>query len=410
MSGKIKALISIAVSVVVIVAAVFIITSVLGTNQNVTVYDFRIMQKNAQNVRTELVNKTVYLTSEEENYFEFDVYLDATQTVNIYFESSDESIAKIFISSGKYICKYYRSGNATITAFAGSNGVVKDQFNVVVKETVVDSIKFKDNGFVENDLELNIFSDGREYLFEYEAVGHNNGLVNYDSITLVEEDFLLDTVKFDPKAKTLMLQKNEGEGFTEYLTFKVSYDSDEGEVFVKTISVKVNVKKNTTMGMIAVVSNTPYFETEKFIYTNIDGFEAENEEQVVDKLYLNEKYQSLYVRLYRVDENKTRTVVYGASLSTSTGLTVVQIGTGKDSYYEIKLTAKTNAEIKFSYGKEINLSIEYKNPTIEDLYTIEQVSGKDVYIYTYWDTRFERTDTICDAAGNIIGFSEDSNT
>ena len=197
MSRKIKALISILAGIVVIVAAVFIVIAISGSSGDVTIFDFRVLNKNGDAVSYELNKKTVYLTNPNQNYFEFAIYLEASDpNVAVIFESSDESVAKASIENGKYICRYYKAGEVTITAYAGEKGAIKDKFDVVVKENIVKGIVFAGSEFVDqsgDEVNINIFSDSKEYVFPFEAVGFNSGLVNYDSIKLINNPDTLTT-------------------------------------------------------------------------------------------------------------------------------------------------------------------------------------------------------------------------
>lgn len=409
MSGKVKTIISIIVSLVVIVAAIFIVTTVMGSSKDVTVYDLRLVQSAGNNTNVELVDKTVYLTTADNDYFEFNVLLKTSSAADINFKSSDESVAKAYKSGNKYICKYYRAGEATIAAHVGQSEEVKDEFKIVVKDNVMQSFDFADNGFVVNNSELNIYSDGQEYVFDYTAVGFNDSIVNYDSVSLKQNDnYLIKDVRLDTKNKKLILSVPDSQSlnFTEYLTFEVCHNTANGKTLVKEILVKVNVQKNVTLGYIAVVSNSPYFASEEYVYLgkDVDETYLTSSEKKVEKIILNNTHDAIYVRVYQINSNRSR-----INVTNKIGVNNVSYATAnKDStggYIKITATASSvsDAEIFNNFGF---IDIEFKggdSPSINDLYT----KKGNLYTYTYWDNRFERTDVICDADGNIIGFDNE---
>lgn len=426
MSGKLKILVWIIVALVVVVAAVFGMTMVLGSSKDILVYDFRIMQTGANNVSSELVDKTVYLENNEANFFEFKLQINSTDFgVDIYFESSDASVAKAYRKDGRYICRYYRAGTATITAYVGESLQVYDSFTVNVRENIIDTLKFSnDKGFVDknNSLNLIIYDDGKEYVYDYEAIGFNNGPINHDSISLEDlnkesklTSAVLDTENQQLKLKVDNIGATNIKTYNELLYLRVSYKSANGNVVAKYITVNVSIRKNESVGYIAAISNSPYFDAEQYFYfgdISFDDYSLNGEEEVVSIL-LNKNNKDFYVRFYQLNTNKERKAVTLFNVPENNGaLKMTYNDEGQFYKFEVESATAFN-ETEIAIGEYVTFKITYfaeEEPTSyvggipnNQLLYIYIESG-DYYVYTYWDTRFINLNAKYDKDGNIIGF------
>lgn len=407
MSGKFKAMITALVAVIVLGVSIFVITTILNSTKNVTVYDFRIMEMGANETGVELADKTVYLTTKNDNKFEFEIKKEATDSnVNVRFGSSDETIAKAYQESGKFYCEYFRAGKVIITAYVGDTIEIKDEFSLLVKENVIDSLKFEGDFVSEDGLTLTVFNDSREYSFKYTATGYNGDkFINYDSLEVDLNEAEKIKGNGGINGATIELDKNEhilkikipdgymGDSFVEYLNFNIFYMSTDGKVLIKTIPVEIKVEKKAKLGLIAVVSNNPYFETEKYVYTNIENkntIKLNEGEEIIEVIYVNDAHNDIYIKLYILFNNGDRQIV--TEINNSLGISIKN-----GNYYKIE-----GAGDKVFEG----ITITLENLDSSKLYTYNEETK--IYKYNYWDNRFERQDVICDSNGNITGFEGES--
>lgn len=419
MSKKIKTLIIVAACMIILIVGIFSVSLLTGSNKNLTVYDFRIIQ--ADGTSDELFDKTVYLSKDGDNYFVFDVLLQASNSsAKVRFKSSDNSIAFAYTDGQYYYCEYYRAGNATITAYVGQSDTVVDTFVVHVKENLIKDITLEDNGFVVNktgDLEVNLFNDGRDYVYHYNIEGYNDGTINRNCIRLVggSEKFAVAAINSNNNTITFKLKDEKSsnfEAFSENFELQIVQNTGNAVKIVKNIRLKVNGYKNELSALILVVSNTPTFEKNEYIYIgNAEETIKYAGETIIDKVFLNNTYNAIYIKTYSVNSNKERqNADVNAKVSDERFLSLTK--DPKGGYY--KLTASANGNATFTLGaKNVSLEIihtgeglpsnmdEYKS----NFYKETKDSENNTYFdYVYWDNRFMRTDVICDANGRVIGF------
>lgn len=414
---------------------------------------------------TSIKNKKVYLTSNNDNYFEIGVYANtSTNTTNVELSSSNPSVANVVYRGTKCYIYYYKEGVATITANVSG---VTDSIDVYVYNSLAKEISIYDNayygkfaGIYENKLVA--YSDMIEYQYDYSATNAfnnnqdeiNNSLIRVDQTSIDETIF--NKVSIDSKNKKLILQCKSDlteEKNTRLVIQSYYIDSDGNErlsqtpcyVDVRVIAyapefVQVEVSGTPDFKDACMFMNTEYVAEsllteenvkndptllEKYLsYQKAEQYLALNGEKSVYQSFFNEKVNTIYIRFRKVYTNGD--IVYLNPLGVEKNPFEIAFANATDSnylkvasnekFYTLTLSADYfeaaehptfNFTLKLS-DFDLNHEFKFEYASIADAANLPKYFNYNketkVFTYKYWDKRAIFKNAVCDEAGNIIGF------
>lgn len=410
-SSRLKKIIIVFVVFIALAGGALAGITLFSNMTDIIVNDLRITK--AEDTSIELFKEEVYLTANENNYFDIKVLAYASDPITYTLTSSDTSIAKISAVKNAYRVNYFRPGTVTISAnIAGVN--IKDSFELVVKENVPTAFAITDNKAI-NEKEISIFADDKEYAFEFTALqGVQSDDMNISSLVLIEDynrDIFEDIYIDDVNSKLIIKAKESTKDAKEYITIQSKYiDSEGNSITVGTFTICVNVKGYYISGMQLIISENSTFDNSSNIYGG--GVLREGEKRI-ESVYLTNKINTVYAKVRIIYTNNDIFHVSQEDISTTVGASSnaeVHSSTFGD-YYEIVVN-KNNTQIQFTYEDIIvNFHFFYTQEGtsnyasfIKSLYTETNTLEGKRYAYNYWDNRFKRDDVVTDKNGNIIGF------
>lgn len=448
----------------------------IQSNKTYYIYDLRFVEPvsyagtyiymNAENDYPMMRNKTVFMTSEQENKFEIAVFAyTSTNTKDIDIVSSDEDVAEIIYEEGKCYVKYKKAGEATITASIAN--VISDSFNVYVYNKPAEEFNVYDNSYYGKYAgrftnRVVAYADDKPYYFDFItnsifATDDNNDVnsallridpnsVNTDIFESVSIDAannkLIVKCKSSINAKLIAEQKTT---IDESIVVQSYYNSKEGIVKVsKNYVVDVHVIADTPEFLQIELSTNPDFDN-SYIYMDTLDFSRKTEEEIIADIDNYLSYQKAENYLANKKEKSTYTGFFTDKVS-EIYLRLRKVYTNGDIVYlnpldegiedienEFKIT-QGKEKLTISQNKEyyvltldesdfagglINISLkltdfadfestfvfEYKNFTaenVEDFY--DYYEKTNTFVYKYWDPRSRYYNEICDENGNVVNF------
>ena len=413
MSSKLKKLIIIAVIVLVLGLGSLFVYSSISSASDVTITDFRILD-NKNNI---MQDRDVFLGETSTNNFKIVVDVEPNKTSGgFHFYSTDTKVAKVVERNDGYYVEYYLAGETQIIAQSNTVANVKDSFKLTVHENIAIDLEFV-NSADNTGKAINVFADNREYSYKYNLKGiADDHDANASSLRIVDDynHDIFRKVEIDPENNNLKIIVNSSVGdqvvqsgneFIKIQSF--ARDNDGNAVVIKNFVIKANIIGNVIEDMQLIVSSTPDFIGNTYVYSVKENKLVQEDEILVDKIYLNSVVNTIYVRVRLVFTNKQFMEI--------TPNVTLNIASGQGTLYKfddyVSITISQNVEYRILYsgtlsaGESIDerFSFNFVNGDlpIEALYT----KKGSFYVYTYFDTRFERADAIVDENGNIVGFS-----
>jgi len=418
MSSKLKKVIIVAVVFLVLAIGGLFVVNAITNMSDVIITDFRILDENNEVVQ----DKDVYLGEASNNKFPINVYVDADGEYGGYtLYSTNKSVANIVKIDNTMYVEYYTAGEARIVAMSNTVATIRDSFKISVHENIAIDIDFVDS-VDETGKVINVFADDLDYRYKYLLKGFAEDLTaNASSLRVVNNynDTLFKKVEVDNNTNELVISVNSvisQSGIvgnqSEFITLQ-SFGVDEhgNEVAVKNFVIKTNIVGNVIEDLQLVVSHTPDFNDQTFVYS-VKGtdyiYESEN---LVDEIYLNNNVSSIYVKARLVFTNDhtmeiTERVIIDTITGTGKSLKIVNNSIAM--LYNITSNTRFNIKIDSVVSPtgeayEENFEFVFVNGDL-DIDILYQKNG-EFYEYVYFDPRFERRDTIIDQNNNIIGFS-----
>jgi len=416
MSPKLKKWIIASVVILIVVLAGLGGFSALGQFTTTTVSDLRIVDVET---KAEILDKSVYLTSSGNNFFEFNLSYVANGAVNFNVESSSDKIASVAKAERGYVVTYHSVGKVTITASASDNASVKDSFTLTVHEAYPINFKLVDEKAT-GESEIDIFADATDYSYVFEATSLIPSLpVNRDTLKVVD-DFnkeIFEDIHIDSDNSKLVIKAKQSKiDSVEYITINASVQSEDGSSYLANFIIKINVHGNYVSDMQLLLSTSPNFEGAKYVLGK--GLLNQGEE-AIETIIFTQNINIIYAKVRVVlTSGKIIDVTKDVNASREFDDGVVQKPLPADNYYEIMLTRGDEITFRCTYlGQEHeqrfsflfhNEGTDAYKDFFQNLYrkvVKQNAEGEDyfVYEYNYWDTRYKRDDVITQN-GEIVGF------
>lgn len=414
MSGKLKKAIIAIVVVLIVAVGGLVAFTVFSKVSTTTVYDLRLVE---YNTNSEIFEKEVFLTAEEDNKFDFNLKVSASAMTSFVVSSSDNSVAKVAVSGDHYVVSYYKVGKVTISAVAPDNASVKDSFVLTVKENYPIDFAIT-NGKEGSTSEVEIYADNKEYIFDFHASSiDKNSPVNNDTFSVLDDydKDVFESISIDASSSKLIIKaKQNVESTIEYITLICKTTDADGEKAIAHFLVKVDVKGNYISDMQIVLSTRPNFESSMYVCGNGN---LKNGEQRVSgsQLVFCENINIVYAKVRVLYTNGEYFDITKQALATGNDSGIIKPPPSL-SYYQIKISETTS--IKFIYSTAGQKTIErtftfYFYDTASATYTkfldnnlykkVTKEDGSVIFKYVHWDERYKRDDAIT-KNGEIIGF------
>lgn len=419
MSGKLKKAIIAVVVVLLVAVGGLVAFTMLSKISTTTVYDLRLVE---YGTNTEIFEKEVYLTAEEDNKFDVGLKVIATAMTNFVVASSDETVAKVSVRDNHYVVTYYKVGKVTISATAPDNASVNDSFVLTVKESYPMNFEIPDKKEDEGNKYpcpvVEIYADNKEYLFDFIASSINkDSPVNNDTISVLDDydKNVFESISIDASNSKLVIKaKQNVESTVEYITIVCKTNDTSEEKAIVHFLVGVEVHGNYISDMQLVLSTRPNFDSS--IYVCGDG-ELKEGEQRVDgsQLVFSANVNIVYTKVrVRYTNGEYFDVTRQALASGNDNGTIKP--PPSLSYYQIKISQTSS--IKFIYSTSGQNTIErtftfyfydtdsttYNRFLENNLYRkVTKEDGSVIFEYVHWDERYKRDDAVT-KNGEIIGF------
>ena len=409
---------------------------------------------------TLMKNKKVYMTAEDENYFDIAVYANvSSDSGTLVISSSNPDVAKITYQDGKCYVNYLMAGEAVITTEYGG---VSDSFKVKVFDQIAEEFSVYDYKYYGDYAsyfpnKIIGYSDGITYAYDYKAFSAsgkdagdvlNNDLLRIDTSKLNTSVF--ENVYIDSANKQLVVKCKSGltSNIDEQIVIQSYYYSASGESKVaNNYVVNVHIVAYTPEFLQIVLATTPDFEdgfvfmntsiiddsdlTEENIiadpdilddylsYKKAENYLANQNEKAVYQTLFTDKVSKIYLKFRKVYTNGD--IVYldptneeknPFELTMDENYCVLQ--PTKD-FYKLTLTEDYfisddtvfNIGLKLSdYDLKHTFKFEFAKLIKENLfkfYDFDEETG--VYTYSYWDVRTHYNDEITNKDGQIVGIA-----
>lgn len=411
---------------IIILASVlgFIIVGVIGVLvvanlTTSTVSDLRILELATNK---EISNKEVYLTQNDSNYFDIRLKSLSSSPTNYIVYSSNPSVASVKAISSGYRVSYLKAGNATITATTYESSAIKDSFILRVKDYIPTGFSIVDKNAI-SESEIEIYADNLEYRFDFEAFqGVITENINNSCLEVLNnyDKSVINTAYIDDVNKQLVIKANQSEFERDEIITIASkqYDNEGNKKTVQTFTVSVKIKGYFVKDIQLILSNTPNFTTNKYIYGS--GMINEGEERV-EMVYLTVDINTVYAKVRKVYTNGYMQDITDMATSRTVDGVVSVSKVLKCDYFSISVKSNTEnygtQKVQFVCNEKEDGAIfnfnylsvgttSYDDFYNEKLYHEEYNEDLEVeyYEYVYWDSRFARTDTITDIYGRVIEF------
>lgn len=442
MSSKLKKwIIAVVVFLLVGIGTLVAVTMLSGLSTS-TVYALSLVEQvgsGEEEQFKEIISKEVYLKSqtstnqEEGNFFMVQVKYSASSFLNFSVASSDNDVAKVeAVEQDKFKITYLKAGVTRITAFPTEGGNVNDSFVLTVREDVPTKFSIdktgenEDNQFIIGENQLSIFGDGNEYSFKFDATrGDKDSNLNIDSIYVLDDynkDVFEDVfIRSDTKQLVVKARQRENDVDSQPINIQVRYGGEKG-VVVKNWTIVVDVRGYYIANIQLVISETPSFDGILNIYG--EGIKNEGEREI-SQVYFSRIAPKVYakVRLVYTNNQMEYAPVGNVSFDVDQSHTVAthySIENFQNFGNFMEITIDGYAEFNFNYDRfTVRMTFNYldideirENSLYEYFYNkllyrkiIDPNLNISYFEYIYWDSRYVRTDTVCDDEGRIVGFN-----
>lgn len=407
-------------------------------------------------------NKTVFMSSEEENCFEIGIYVNATDKANRFrIISSDTKVANYVVRNNKCYIHYYMAGVATITV---SLDGVEDSFELRVYDQVAEDLAVYDYTYYGDYAKYfpnRVVSYADSTMYEYDYVinsvyGHQDNSVDSDLIRVItpEDEWSKDFDHVGINAETQMLEvtcKPRTSTVDKTIALQSFYYSEQGELKVTnnyTVNVHIVAYQPQFLQLVLgttqdfedgyVFADTTLVDTEDLTEENIledktildeflsyqksEMYLASNKEKAVYDVVFTEKVSNIFIKLRKVYTNGD--IVYLNPTDTDNPYTLTttnsdyfKLSQNKESY-ELKIDPsyfedKTKTfDVYLKLENLVNMSLDntfvfrFAELSAENLNLFYDYDFETKqFTYTYWDPRTYYDNERCDEAGNIIGFA-----
>ena len=447
MAGKLKVspalkklIIGMVAFVVLGIVAILAFSVFSGITQT-TIYDLRIVYADtlSQKNPTEVFDKQVYLTKEDENYFNVAIKSSASNALACSLISTNTDVATVSFENNSFKISYFGVGKTDIIARPVESGDIYDKFTLTVCQNIPTEFEFSDEiEDVVSGQEINVYADEIEHSYDFTATLYQTTQkVNLDSLSLVEDydSELFKYIRIDTGSKGEEMAEN-----TARLVIKAKRSTDvssshylkilakNGDSSVTTFIIKVNVLGNYINTFKLEISDTPYFINSTILeskYKASDGYYNDDKKLMDEQLpvYISKDLNSFYelfIKVYVVYNNGREELV--ADDDSSRSLTVGAKNGGEvskidSSYFSFRPTSENVAlelninidnvalkrTFKFSYGPELTDLYERKIIEVDG-------SEKVYYQYKYFDSRFKWDNVVTDKDGKVIKFLQNNGT
>ena len=313
MSPSLKKLIIGMVAFVVLAILAVVIFSVLSGLTQTTIYDIRIVYADTINNEnpTEVFDKQVYLTKENENYFNIAIQTKASSLVANQVYSTNPEVASVSYVDNSYRVSYHSAGTAEIVAKCAQGGNMYDKFTLTVCQNIPTEFKFgSSNDNYVDEQEINVYADSIEHSYEFAAsLNQTEQQVDLNTLYLVEDynENIFEYIKLDTNsgagtnnAKLLIKAKSSTTVSTaQYITIQAK----NGDSSVSTFVIKINVLGNYIDTFKFVVSDSPYFSnTREFTFSAkaSEGFYKDGITPEAFDIYIKDgsKFYEIFMKVY----------------------------------------------------------------------------------------------------------------
>lgn len=402
-------------------------------------------------------NKKVYMTSEEENFFEVAVYaITSNNTREALVVSTNTSVAKIVFKNNKCYVNYLKAGKTTIITDVGG---VRDSFTLEVFDQVAEEFSVYDKAYYGDyhtyfPNSLVGYSDMVEYKYDYKVISSSgkdaDDLVDNELLRVDEnsiDNTAFDSISIDPVNHTVNVRCKTGLPASINSSFVIQsyYFSDDGVMKIhKNFVVNVRIITYAPEFLQIELATTPDFEescffmdtividsstlTEEIIkqddntleeylaYKKAENYLVNNNEIAVYKTLFSDKITKIYLKFRKVYSNGD--IVYLNPLNTEHPYTLslnnsyMKLAPTKDFYLLTiepeYFESNTSFDISLSLD-DFDLShifkFEYAELVKENkdlFYEFDETTG--IYEYKYWDPRSRFDGEYYDESGNVVGF------
>ena len=440
-----KILITLVVVIALGVIALVAYLSLLNMS-NVTISDFKIIDANGQIMK----DQYVYIGQNENDDIKIGIKISADGEAGGYtFYSTNTNVATVGWRNGGWHVDYFNSGKTTIVAQSKTIASLRDSFDVIVYENYATDFNFVSDGVQLGDGKtIDVYADGKNHSYEFELSGiYDEYEQNSRLFTVAETSSpeLFSTCVVNSDNNTLELNVNRiinneiVKNSNEYVVIQ-SYipDSNGNNVVKDNYIIKVNVLYNAVEDMQLVVSNNSSFADDKtYIFSMLSdenaALENINQENEVlqRKIFFSREIRTIYFKVRLVFSNGDVEYITSRTYYDQTSFSItgkVHDSTTPAENYVRSLTLNTfaskyvylNASLAAEYSpsresisrkfifivlpdKSGNLGFgDAMNLDISELYSI----NKNVYTYSYFDTRLKRLDFVANSSGEIVGFTD----
>lgn len=407
MSPKLKKfIIGMVVSVVVIIVAIAGF-SMFSNMTTTTVFDLRIKDAVSD---TEILNREVYLKSEQENSFKIKLYQKSSASSVFNVVSSNSKVAKVTKEGSEYKVTYFAEGVTDIIAYNVEETSIEDRFTLTIKENIPLSFVITDEK-ADSANEVSVYADAQLYSFDFEAksVGVED-VVNLGCLSILDFNRdVFESVEIDAVNSKLNIKARDNgvqsiKDIKEYITVQ-SKVNHNGEVVLNNFLLNVNVKGYYINDIQLVLSLSPNDNAANFIYG--EGIIKEGETRI-DRVVFTETINQVNAKVRVAYSNGTfKDITTAVELyPTSDVLINRPIGdyciiSGFGAIDLIYTEDAVTLEKEFTFFRYNTGTTEYNN-FINSLYTYDDETK--VYTFNYWDIRFERKDVVTNEKGEIVGF------
>ena len=416
MSSKLKKLIIAIVVILVLGVGGVFVYSTIANMSNVVISDFRLLDENDQVMQ----NTDVYLAETAANGFVVKVAIDSTgQSGGAIVYSTDTDVADVEVRGDEFYVEYYSAGEAEIIAQSSTTPGVYDSFILTVHENIAIDLNFVETNY-SSSKSIDVFADDEEYRYKYTLTGFVDSLeANASSVRVVDtyNKDLFEKVEIDPNTNELIVVVHSTidttivDSQSEYITLQsFAKDITGEETAVKNFIIETNIVGNMIEDLQLLISYTPDFEGQTFVYSVKGTKYIYDDEILINKIYLNSKVNYIYVKVRLVFTNdhtseittKIQPEVYGTTGKTLSlnNSRVVMLSVSATTTFSMFLSSNDSPTDE-EYRESFVINYIDGDLPIDTLYTIQN----GYYVYTYFDPRFERKDTIVDDKNNIIGFT-----